>query len=120
VGLFRHPDLTRGIVHTSKDSFASDRGIVDVSDDLGESYGWLRVTSGDQESGNECIATDLSGARNMRAPGLSDACYPNQEACSMLSLPLPACDWVRNLSLARIVAVIMGVTITAVLLEARP
>jgi hypothetical protein len=57
-------------VHTSKGSFAIDRGIVGVSDDLGESYGWLRVTSG--------------------------------------------------LSLARIDAVIIGVTSTAVLLEPRP
>jgi len=78
--LFRHPHLTRGIVHTSKGSFAIDRGIVDVSDDLGESYGWLPVTSGDQASGNEGIATDLSGARNMTAPGVSIARYPNQEA----------------------------------------
>jgi hypothetical protein len=80
VGLFRHPHLTRGVVHTSKGSFAIDRGIVDVSDDLGESYGWLRVTPGDQASGSERIATDVSGALNMRAPGPSEACYPNQEA----------------------------------------
>jgi hypothetical protein len=74
----------------SKGSFAIDRGIVDVSDDLDESYGWLRVTSGDGSM------------------------------VSMLSLSLRACEWVRNLSLARIVVVIMGVTSTAVQLEARP
>jgi hypothetical protein len=72
VGLFRHPHLTRGIVHTSKGSFAIDRGIVDVSDDLGESYGWLRVASGHQTSGSESIAASSSGARNIRAPELSD------------------------------------------------
>jgi hypothetical protein len=72
VGLFRHPHLTRGVVHTSKGSFAILRGIVDVSDDLGESYGWLRVTSDDQAAGSARIATNASGARTMRASGLSD------------------------------------------------
>jgi hypothetical protein len=38
----------------------------------------------------------------------------------MLSLSLRAGDEVRHLSLARIVAVIIGVACTAVLLEARP
>jgi len=39
---------------------------------------------------------------------------------SMLSLSLRACHREHNLSLARIVAVIMDVTGTAVRLEARP
>jgi hypothetical protein len=80
VGLFRHPHLTRGIVHTSKGSFAIDRGIVEVSDDLGESYGWLRVASGDRASGNECIATDLSGRSEHESGGLRDVRHPNQDA----------------------------------------
>lgn len=43
MGLFQHPHLIRGIVHTSKGSFAINRGLVDVPDEVGESYGWLRL-----------------------------------------------------------------------------
>jgi hypothetical protein len=43
MGLFRHPHLIRGVVHTSKGSFAICRGVVDAPDEVGESYGWIRV-----------------------------------------------------------------------------
>jgi len=46
MGLFRHPHLVRGVVHTSKGSFAISRGLVNAPDEVGESYGWLRL---DQE-----------------------------------------------------------------------
>ena len=48
MGLFRHPHLVRGVVHTSKGSFAINRGLVSVPDEVGESYGWLRLESEDQ------------------------------------------------------------------------
>lgn len=43
MGLFRHPHLVRGVVHTSKGNFAIDRGLVNVPDEVGEAYGWLRL-----------------------------------------------------------------------------
>jgi len=48
MGLFRHPHLVRGVVHTSKGSFAISRGLVNVPDEVGESYGWLRLEPEDQ------------------------------------------------------------------------
>jgi hypothetical protein len=43
MGLFRHPHLTRGVVHTPMGAFTVNRGIVDLPDDLGESLGWEPV-----------------------------------------------------------------------------
>jgi hypothetical protein len=40
---FRHPYLTRGIVHTSTGAFAVCRGIVEAPDAIGEELGWLRI-----------------------------------------------------------------------------
>jgi hypothetical protein len=51
MGLFRHPHLVRGVVHTSKGSFAISRGLVNVPDEVGESYGWLRLEPQDQRDG---------------------------------------------------------------------
>ena len=48
MGLFRHPHLVRGVVHTSKGSFAIIRGLVNVPDEVGESFGWLRLEPEDQ------------------------------------------------------------------------
>lgn len=48
MSLFRHPHLVRGVVHTPKGSFAISRGLVNVPDDVGESYGWLRLEPEDQ------------------------------------------------------------------------
>ena len=61
MGLFRHPHLTRGVVHTSKGSFAIRRGIVDAPDDVGESYGWLRVVPEDQRE--ESVPPLTAGSR---------------------------------------------------------
>jgi len=52
MGLFRHPHLIRGIVHTPKGSFAIRRGVVDAPDDVGESYGWPRLAPEDQRKGS--------------------------------------------------------------------
>ena len=40
MGVFRHPHLVRGIVHTPRGSFEINRGLVTMPDDVGESYGW--------------------------------------------------------------------------------
>ena len=44
---FRHPHLMRGLVHTSKGAFAIIRGIVDVPEAVGESFGWVPVVEPD-------------------------------------------------------------------------
>jgi hypothetical protein len=41
--LFRHPHLTRGVVHTSEGSFVVQRGLIRVPDALGAWHGWQRV-----------------------------------------------------------------------------
>jgi len=41
--LFRHPHLTRGVVHTSGGSFMIQRGLVRVPDAVGTWHGWQRV-----------------------------------------------------------------------------
>jgi hypothetical protein len=43
VSKFRHPHLTRGIVHTASGAFAICRGIVDAPERVGREYGWLPV-----------------------------------------------------------------------------
>ena len=48
MGVFRHPHLVRGVVHTAKGSFAISRGLVNVPDEVGDSYGWLRLEPEDQ------------------------------------------------------------------------
>jgi hypothetical protein len=40
VSKFRHPYLTRGIIHTSSGAFAVCRGIVDAPDAVGHDLGW--------------------------------------------------------------------------------
>ena len=39
MGLFRHPHLVRGIVHTSEGAFQIERGIADLPDDVGAGLG---------------------------------------------------------------------------------
>jgi len=51
MGLFRHPHLVRGIVHTSQGSFAISRGLVSVPDEVGESQGWVRLEPEDPRDG---------------------------------------------------------------------
>lgn len=43
MGLFRHPHLVRGVVHTPEGAFQIDRGLVRVSDEVGDALGWKRV-----------------------------------------------------------------------------
>jgi hypothetical protein len=43
MGLFRHPHLVRGIVHTSEGAFHIERGIADLPDDVGAALGWTRL-----------------------------------------------------------------------------
>lgn len=43
MGLFRHPHLVRGIVHTSEGAFLIERGLAEVPDEVGAILGWIRV-----------------------------------------------------------------------------
>jgi hypothetical protein len=40
---FRHPHLTRGIVHTSEGAFQIERGIAELPDEVGAALGWIRL-----------------------------------------------------------------------------
>jgi hypothetical protein len=51
--LFRHPHLTRGIVHTTGGNFVIQRGLVRVPDAVGAWHGWQRVQPEDsRETGS--------------------------------------------------------------------
>jgi hypothetical protein len=41
--LFHHPCLVRGVVYTPSGAFVVSRGIVDVPEDVGQSFGWVPV-----------------------------------------------------------------------------
>ncbi len=43
MGLYRHPHLVRGVVHTPEGAFRIDRGLVRVPDEVGDSLGWKRL-----------------------------------------------------------------------------
>ena len=45
---FRHPHLTRGIVHTALGAFRVNRGIMELPDDLGSALGWRPVDPDDE------------------------------------------------------------------------
>lgn len=47
MGLYLHPHLVRGVMHTPEGAFRINRGIVDLPDELGESLGWTAVTPED-------------------------------------------------------------------------
>jgi hypothetical protein len=48
MSVFQHPHLVRGIVQTPKGAFAISRGLVEVSDDIGEALGWRPVDRDDE------------------------------------------------------------------------
>lgn len=49
MGLFRHPHLVRGVVHTPHGAFRIERGVVDLPDSLGESLGWQPLDEDKEE-----------------------------------------------------------------------
>jgi hypothetical protein len=66
MGLFRHPHLVRGIVHTPKGNFAISRGLVRVPDEVGESYGWVQEQPEDQR--DRPLPNTASSARGVANP----------------------------------------------------
>ncbi len=47
MSLYRHPHLTRGVMHTPEGAFRINRGLVELPDELGESLGWAQVEAED-------------------------------------------------------------------------
>lgn len=62
MGLYLHPHLTRGVMHTPEGAFRINRGIVDLPDELGQSLGWTPVADG--EGAPELAAVRRAAARN--------------------------------------------------------
>lgn len=60
MGLFRHPHLIRGIVHTSEGAFQIERGLAQISDEVGTILGWVRV---DEQTGTASAAPRPAAAR---------------------------------------------------------
>ena len=59
--MFHHPHLTRGVVKTAKGAFVITRGVVEMPDDIGESFGWRPAEAIDR-------STELELARSARPP----------------------------------------------------
>ena len=53
--LFRHPHLTRGVVHTTWGNFVIERGLVRAPDSVGAQQGWQRVGSDTSDGGQAAI-----------------------------------------------------------------
>jgi hypothetical protein len=60
MGLYRHPHLVRGIVHTSQGAFLIERGVAEVPDEIGASLGWIRM---DEEPQPGMKATERTPVR---------------------------------------------------------
>ena len=60
MGLFRHPHLVRGIVHTSEGAFLIERGLAEVPDEVGTILGWIRV---DEQAGTSIASPQPVAAR---------------------------------------------------------
>lgn len=69
MGLFRHPHLTRGVVHTSEGAFRIERGVADVPDDIGEALGWNRI----EEESEPAAAITRTSARRSPEPNHAGA-----------------------------------------------
>jgi hypothetical protein len=64
---FRHPHLTRGIIHTIQGSFIIRRGMVLVPEEVGEYYGWQRVyTDGNTPTATKTPATESPAVQSPR------------------------------------------------------
>jgi hypothetical protein len=66
MGLYRHPYLTRGVVHTPQGAFRINRGIVELPDELGESLPWTAVTSEDEGDAAQVAVESLPLRRDDR------------------------------------------------------
>lgn len=62
MGLFRHPHLTRGVVHTPGGAFLIERGVAAVPDEIGEALGWARVDE-DPEPAQAHVAVRAASRR---------------------------------------------------------
>ena len=64
--LFRHPHLTRGIVHTTGGNFVIQRGLVRVPDAVGAWHGWQRVQPDDPHDASPLDQPALQSAERER------------------------------------------------------
>ena len=55
MGLYLHPHLVRGVMHTPEGAFRINRGVVELPDELGESLGWTALMD-DDDGGESALA----------------------------------------------------------------
>jgi hypothetical protein len=67
MGLYRHPHLVRGVMHTPEGAFRINRGIVELPDELGESLGWTPVVT-DGDGTPDLMATRRATPREAPPP----------------------------------------------------
>ncbi len=80
MALFQHSHLSHGVVHTPNGNFAITRGRVDAPEEVGESYGWLRLDAEDQPGGPMPTVPlpDSWGVSASRSPMTSNAAIDKQ------------------------------------------
>ena len=71
MGLYQHPHLTRGVVHTPEGAFRISRGIVELPDELGESLGWTPVMP-DGDGAPALAAVRMTPPRDHRSDARAD------------------------------------------------
>jgi hypothetical protein len=71
MGLFRHPHLVRGIVHTSEGAFLIERGVAELPDDVGAALGWTPL----DDEADAHLSTQASTAKRA-ADSARDQAHP--------------------------------------------
>jgi len=62
--LFHHPCLVRGVVHTANGAYVISRGIVDVPEEVGRSFGWVPVEAHPERiAGSSLTASSASRSK---------------------------------------------------------
>ncbi len=65
MGIFKHPHLVRGVVHTVYGAFVLNRGVAVLPDDVGRALGWQRLEDGaHSDAGQAKVEANLSTGRS--------------------------------------------------------
>jgi hypothetical protein len=64
MGLFRHPHLVRGVVHTPEGAFQIERGVANLPDEVGAALGWTRLDEETQPAAPQPVSNLRDHAGN--------------------------------------------------------
>ncbi len=65
MGIFKHPHLVRGVVHTLYGAFVLQRAVAALPDDVGRALGWQRLEDGAHSDASQAkLEANLSTGRS--------------------------------------------------------